>query len=196
MATAQAALTPTANTAPAIVSIPAKELSGAQWCARFAGSADIADLVEPFRTNVNTFFGAIYAAGGTTTISATYRPPERAHLMHYSAKLANGDIRAASIPAKTGVNIEWVHPTEDRSIAAAAAMTAGYSIVYPPALSSKHTRRTAIDVTIHNMIGKMIINATEATVTISRLADLNPVGASFGVIKLVSDRPHWSDDGH
>ena len=26
--------------------------------------------------------------------------------------------------------------------------------------------------------------------------ELAKIGASFGVIKLVSDRPHWSDDGH
>jgi hypothetical protein len=26
--------------------------------------------------------------------------------------------------------------------------------------------------------------------------DLIAVGATFGVIKLVTDPPHWSDDGH
>jgi len=196
MATAQAALTPTTNTAPVVVSIPAKELSGVQWVPRFPTSVDIADLIEPFRSNVNAFFGAIYAAGGATTISATYRPAERAYLMHYAASLANGAIAAASIPPMAGVNIEWVHPTENLSVAAAAAMAAGYNIVHPPALVSNHTRRTAIDVTIRNIVGHTIIDATAATVAISRLSDLNPVGASFGVIKLVGDPPHWSHDGH
>jgi len=196
MATAQATLTPTANTTPAVVSIPARELSGAHWCPRFPGTADIADLIQPFRSNVTAFFGAIDAAGGTTTVSATYRPAERAYLMHYSVKLANGQITAANIPVMAGVNIEWAHPTEDLSVAAAAAMMSGYNIVFPPALASNHTRRRAIDVTIHDMVGRTITDATGTSVTISTLADLNPVGASFGVIKLVSDRPHWSDDGH
>ena len=75
-------------------------------------------------------------------------------------------------------------------------MASGYGIVFPPALVSNHTRRTAIDMTIRNMIGKTIADAAGAAVSIARLADLNAVRASCGVIKLVSDPPHWSDDGH
>lgn len=196
MATAQATLTPTTNTAPAVVSIPAKELSGAQWVSRFPGSTAITDLAPSFQTSVNSFLAAINAAGGSTTISATYRPPERAYLMHYSSKLSKREISAASIPAMTGVNIEWVHPTEAESVTAATAMASGYGIAYLPALISNHTRRTAIDMTIRNMVGKTITDANGTDVSISRLSDLNAVGATFGVIKLASDPPHWSDDGH
>ena len=38
------------------------------------------------------------------------------------------------------------------------------------------------------------------TITPPRTGDVNAalhrVGASYGVIKLVSDKPHWSTDGH
>ncbi len=196
MATVQALLTPTSNTAPAVANIPAKELSGAQWVARFPGSTAITDLAATFQAKVNLFFGAITAAGGSTDVSATYRPAERAYLMHYSVKLSKGEIAAADIPSMDGVNIQWVHPTEAASVAAANAMVSGYGIAYPPALITNHSRKTAIDVTINNMIGKKIKNASGTDVSIGTLADLNAVGATYGVIKLVNDPPHWSEDGH
>ena len=196
MATAQTTLTPASDTTPAVISISLKELSGIQWVSRFPTSTDLNELVEPFRSNVNSFFSAITDAGGGMTISATYRPAERAYLMHFSSKLARSEVVAANIPAMNGVDIEWVHSTETASVAAASAMASGYGIAFPPALVSNHTRRTAIDVTVRNMIGKTIVDATGLSVNITRLSDLNPVGASFGVIKLVSDPPHWSADGH
>ena len=179
MATARAALTPTTNTTPAVVSIPARELSGAQWVARFPGSAAISDLSQPFQSNVNAFFGAIATAGGTTTVNATYRPPERAYLMHYSSMLARGEIAVADIPSMAGVNIEWVHPKNADSVAAAKAMARGYDIAFPPVLDSNHTRRTAIDVTIRNMVGKTISDATGTAVKIKKMSDLNEVGSSL-----------------
>ena len=196
MATTQATLTPASDTAPAVIEIPARDLSGPQWVPRFPGSADLAELIEPFRTSASNFLAAIAAAGGGARISATYRPPERAYLMHYSSMLARREIAAKDIPAMTGVNIEWVHPTNAASIAAAAAMRDGYGIVFPPALVSNHTRRTAIDITITNIVGKTIKDAAGNEIRIDKLVDLNPVGKSFGVIKLASDPPHWSIDGH
>ena len=196
MATVQVTMTPSTDTAPAEVSIPARELSGVVWVARFPTSIDTADLIEPFQTNINNFLAAIVTAGGTRAIKATYRPAERAYLMHYCSKLSKGEIAAASIPAMEGVNIEWVHSTEVASKAAATAMAGGYGIVYPPALISNHSKRTAIDVVISGMVGKTIANATGTRVTIAQQSDLNAVGATYGVIKLVSDPPHWSDDGH
>jgi uncharacterized Zn-binding protein involved in type VI secretion len=38
--------------------------------------------------------------------------------------------------------------------------------------------------------------ASDKDVTIKKMSDLHAVGASYGVHKLVSDPPHWSDDGH
>lgn len=196
MATVRTPLTPTADRMPVIVSIAAKELSGTLWVTRFLGSSAITELAEPFKSNANKFLTAISTAGGSARINATYRPPERAHLMHYSSLLSRGKIKADAIPEMPGVNIEWVHPTGAASTAAATEMALGYGIVYPPALDTNHTRRTAMDITITQIIGKSIIDAAGTEVSIAKLSDLNAVGATFGVHKLVSDRPHWSSDGH
>ena len=196
MATVRAALTPTGNRAPVVIEVSSKEPSGVAWVARFPTSVAVGDLIEPFRSNVNSFLAAISAAGGNATISATYRPVERAYLMHYSSKLSKGEIAANNIPAADGVDIEWVHDTEAKSVAAASAMANAYGIAYPPALVSNHTRRTAIDMTIGNMVGRSITDAQGTVIAVKKLSDLHAVGASFGVIKLVSDPPHWSDDGH
>ncbi len=196
MATTQATLTPASDQTPAVARIPERELSGAQWVSRFPTSASVSDLAEPFQSNVASFFNAISVAGGATRVSATYRPPERAYLMHYASSLSRGTVSAESIPAMTGVNIEWVHPTATESKTAASAMADAYGIVYPPALVSNHSRRTAIDVTITGMIGRVILDGAGTRVTINSLSDLNAVGVSYGVIKLVSDPPHWSEDGH
>lgn len=196
MATAQAALTPTANQTPAVVSVSSKELSGAQWVARFPTSASVDDLTPDFRANVNRFIAAIQTAGGSVRISATYRPKERAYLMHYSAAISKGTIAAENVPAMDGVNIEWVHSTPAESISAATSMATGYGIVFPPALISRHSDKTAIDMTITGMSGKSIVDAAGTTIAITNLSDLNPVGATYGVNKLVSDPPHWSADGH
>lgn len=196
MATAQAPLTPTSDTTPAVISVPAKELSGAQWVARFPGSSSVEDLEAAFQGCVNKFLAAITEAGGSYRISATYRPPERAYLMHYCTKVAKGEVQASAVPAMAGVAIQWDHGSAEASKTAAEAMRAGYAIVFPPALDSNHTRRLAIDMTISGLIGKDVNNASDVAVPIKKLSDLNPVGASYGVIKLASDPPHWSSDGH
>lgn len=196
MATAQFNLTPAANTAPAVVNIPQNELSGIQWVPRFPTSASIDELNDPFRSDVTRFIAALRAAGATVTVSATYRPVERAYLMHYSSRISRGNIRPQDVPAMAGVNINWVHPTAQQSIAAATAMANGYGIVFPPALQSRHTERRAIDMTISGIVGRTMQNAAGQAVRISTQAILHQVGATYGVIKLVSDPPHWSDDGH
>lgn len=196
MATAQAALTPTADTKPVTVSIPAKELSGAQWVDRFPGSASTSELTSNFRAKVDKFIAAINAAGGSVSISATYRPKERAYLMHYSSAIANEDIAADKVPVMSGVEINWVHPTPEASVSAATRMATKYGIAYPPVLVSRHSDKTAIDMTISGMIGKKISKADGISVEIKKLSDLNAVGDTYGVIKLVSDPPHWSEDGH
>lgn len=194
--TVQAPLTPATNTAPVIASIPAKELSGAQWVARFLGSASIDDCVDPFKSAISNFIAALKTAGATVRISATYRPPERAYMMHYSSSISKGEIKADKVPAMAGVNIEWVHATDEASKKAASAMASGFQIVHPPALVTRHTQRAAIDMTITEIVGKKINNASGVEVEIKKLSDLHAVGASYGAHKLVSDPPHWSVDGH
>ena len=41
-----------------------------------------------------------------------------------------------------------------------------------------------------------IVTITSTPRTGADNAELHAVGKSYGVIKLVADHPHWSDDGH
>jgi len=175
----------------------AKELSGLAWVARFPTSASTDDLTPDFRTNVNAFIAAIRAAGGTVRISATHRPAERAYLMHYAWQIANRHISPADVPAKAGVNIEWDHGNDEASIKAAREMTGanGYNIVFKPSLTSLHITRQAIDMTISGHIGTTMTKRDGTRVTIRTEADLHAVGKSYGVIKNLKDRPHWSTNG-
>ena len=198
MTTAQ--LTPQANQSPVVVS-GGNELSGSQWVARFPGSNSTSALVPEFRQSVDQFIEAMRNAGATITVSATYRPPERAYLMHWSWKIAHGT-PPSSVPPMDGVNIEWTHPTLEASVSAARNMVNAYgmqNLQIPAALISRHTQRKAIDMTIswagtleiRNASGEMI--AIASTPRTGMNAMLKQVGQSYGVIKFVggaSDKPH------
>lgn len=197
----QYTLTPVADTAPAVVAVQS-ELSGAQWVSRFPTSTQTSDLRSPFRENTERFIYALTTAGVDVDISATLRPPERAFLMHHCAKIADGLEHPSNVPTLDGVNIEWVHRDANgqidlaRSRQAARAMKNGYQIVYPPALISRHSQGRAIDMTISNHINKTVRNALNQDITITSQSVLHQIGATYSVKKLVSDPPHWSDDGH
>lgn len=114
-------------------------------------------------------------------------------------------------------DIEWDHGDLEKSKQAARAMQAGYSTVFPPAYPSKHTARLAVDmwitwvgtpvekptphfeITIKNAKDESVIVTTKIQNvdhdTASRNQILQAVGESYGVEKLASDKPHWSDDG-
>lgn len=187
------------------------ESSGPQWCARFPGSALTSDLADPFRERVDTFIAMLRSCGATVVISATYRPPERAFLMHYCCLVAGyrdkaqvfHQIDPKDVPAMDGIDIDWTHGGDlGAARAAAVAMRTGYGIVYPAALVSRHTQRLAIDMSIswkgtlaaHDAQGRLVeISSQPRDQTNAMLA---VVGKSFGVIKLASDPPHWSQDGH
>jgi hypothetical protein len=168
----------------------------------------VEDLVEPFRTSVKSYLAALKAAGATVSISATLRPPERAFLMHYSYLVAKAGMDPSTVPAKTGVDINWVwtdangKPDVLASRKAANDMVAGYGIVYAPALTSRHSEGKAIDMDISWAGDLTIAKADKTSVTIKSNpktganADLQAVGATYGVIKLATDPPHWSSDGH
>ncbi|CAJ0814017.1 hypothetical protein LMG18101_02109 [Ralstonia flaminis] len=204
MTTAQ--LTPQANQSPAVVS-GGNELSGSQWVARFPGSNSTSALTPEFSQSVDRFIEAMRDAGATITVSATYRPPQRAYLMHWSWKIAHGTPPSA-VPTMDGVNIEWVHPTLEASVRAARDMVNAYgmqNLQIAAALVSRHTQRKAIDMTIGWSGSLAIRNASDELITISSTprtgmnATLKQVGQSYGVIKFVggaSDKPHWSTDGH
>lgn len=181
------------------------EAAGANWCTRFPGSVAIDDLVEPFKTGVNAFIAALRGAGASVDISATYRPPERAFLMHWACLIAGyrdadkifHQIAAGDVPANPAVKIDWTcggDPGAARS--AAVAMVREFGIVYPAALASRHTERRAIDMTIRFPGSIMVATRSGRLLPAASLNDLVPIGATYGVMKLKSDAPHWSEDGH
>lgn len=213
MATAAAVLTPTTNTTPAVVSVPATEPSGAIWVSRFPGSSSVSTLTSPFKENVTSFLAALRAAGATVTISATLRPPERAYMMHWSWRISKKAYDPQTVPAIAGVNILWAHVvngaySESDSRTGATDMVNGFGmqrLKTAPALTSNHITGNAIDMNV-SWTGKLTIAKADGTsVTIESEprdgmnSDLQAVGASFGVIKFVggtADIPHWSSDGH
>jgi len=186
----------------AVATRAALELSGPQWVARFPGSRSIFDTKEPFVGKLTRFHQALRDAGANISISATLRPPERAYLMHFSFRIAREGLDPRTVPPMPGVDIQWFHGTTAASRNAAAQMVAGYNIAFKPALSSRHTQGLAIDMTI-TWAGTLKIK--DASGTVRNIGSprngrdngaLHTVGSTYGVIKLVSDPPHWSSDGH
>lgn len=214
MTHAQRMLTPTADRTPAVVEIDNRRPSGASWCRDFPGSTLFdSNMAEPFSSNAQAFIAALRAAGAVVSVASTYRPPERAFLMHWSWKIVNANADPQAIPARQGVNIRWDHRDDtgvyssEKSIAAAKAMVNGYAIhrlKVAPALSSRHTEGNAVDMTIHwsdNLVIKRK-DATEVTIATEPRTGMNTtlheVGATYGVTKYHGgdkDKPHWSNDG-
>jgi hypothetical protein len=128
--------------------------------------------------------------------------------MHYSYLIATKNLDPQTVPAMAGVDICWMYwkangdPDLAAAKAAASAMVSGYHIDYAPALVSRHTEGNAIDMTISWTGDLTIKNASGTDVTITSTprdglnANLQAVGATYGAVKLVSDPPHWSTDGH
>jgi hypothetical protein len=177
-------------------------LSGPVWVARFPGSRSTTDLIVDFKQAVEAFLRALAKAGATVRINATYRPPERAYLMHHAFDIARNGADPNDVPPMPGVNIIWAHPTPQASHAAAKQMVEAYGMSVQAVLRSRHTERRAIDMNISWGGTLTIEDANRQSVQIAGepRSGLNPrlhtVGRSFRVIKLVGDPPHWSDDGH
>ena len=181
-------------------------LSGADWWhanqARYANSAKVSDLVPDFADKVQRFVDAMRAGGASVSIASTRRNKVRAYLMHYSYRIANGDIAARDVPAEPGCFIVWDHGNDARSRAAAVEMRDLFNIAYQPSLRSRHIEGKAIDMTISWTGNLVMLNGNGQSVNVPppRRGDINAklhqIGASYGVIKLVSDKPHWSTDGH
>ena len=187
----------------------ATELSGPQWVSRFPTSTLVTALAQPFQGGVSRFITALNNAGAQVSISATYRPAERAYLMHYAYRIAREHFDPAHVPAHIGVNITWMHtnaqgqPDVAASRKAAEQMVAGYHIVHRPSLTSRHTQRLAIDMNISWTQNLVVLDAGGHQVTITSVPrtgagnhNLHTLGASYGVQKLQTDPPHWSNDGH
>lgn len=207
MVTVTAQLTPSTDTKPVVVKVE-KELSGKQWCSRFPGSRDTSTLRPSFQLPVSDFIAAMERAGAKVTPNATFRPKERAYLMETCWLIANGFLQPENAPRREGVNIEWVHPTKEKSVAAAKAMRDGYDmqrlLTKPAGEKSLHCIGEAIDMNV-SWSGSLTIEQRDGTsTTISSTprtgmnAELAKVGAGYGVIKYLggeADRPHWSTTG-
>lgn len=192
---------------------PNLELSGRDWVSRYRGSEDLQDLRLPFRGYAEAFIDALRAAGATVTINATFRPPKRAYLMHWSWKINKNRISPQNVPAMDGVPISWEHCDRDGeysdadSVAAARDMVRGFHMVrlgVAPSLRSRHTVGCGIDMSIHWSGDLLIRDAYGELVEIDRMPrtgmnrGLHRVGASYGVIKYNRngrDDAHWSDTG-
>lgn len=180
-------------------------LSGAAWWhanqAKYPNSAALADLAPPFRDRATAFVKALRDAGARVTLSATLRNPTRAYLMHYCWRIANGGIAPRDVPARAGCAIQWNHATLAQSKKAAQEMVDLFDIAYQPSLTSRHIEGRAVDMTIGWTGTITVRDATGAPRALGAPRSgetntaLHDIGKSYGVRKLLSDPPHWSDDG-
>jgi hypothetical protein len=184
-------------------------LSGPQWVSKFPTSSSLDDLTEPFRTKAKRFIGALRSAHATVDVSDTLRPPQRAYLMHFSFVIAREAFDPAAVPPRSDVDIQWVHTDSTgkadlvASKKAVEQMVLGYGIVFKPVLISRHIEGNAVDMDITWQNNLVIAKADGSLQTISSTprtgagnTDLHKVGSTYGVIKLLTDAPHWSSDGH
>lgn len=193
--------------AAAAAAAPAGQVSGAIWVQRFPGSTSVNDLEPTFRNNVNRFLAALRAAGANLRINSTFRPPERAYMMHFAWSIVRGLVAPNQVPAMPGVAILWDHGDAAASLRGAQQMVDGFGLGHlnvAPALNSRHTERKAIDVkilwngtlTIKRADGQAVTIASEPRNGIN--PDLMKVGATYNVIHFfrpAKDVPHWSTDG-
>ena len=174
---------------------PELELSGPAWVARFPTSRSTASLVEPFQSYVERFITALEREDCTVRISATRRPEARAWLMRWAWDVSRGLVAPELVPARSGIPIQWDHGFRAASVVAAAAMVKDYGLVHRPSLTSRHIEGRAIDMDISCPWPLEVVDGSGRRLWVRNSADLYEVGASYNVHKLVSDPPHWSDDG-
>jgi peptidoglycan hydrolase-like protein with peptidoglycan-binding domain len=188
-----------ASRARTVAAPGAAGLSGARWWhanqGRYPNSASLDSLAEGFRDKARRFVAALRAAGATVRVSSTRRNRIRAHLMHYSWRVAKGQVAPGDVPAITGLDIEWDHGDLATSRAAAREMVRLFGIVFKPSLTSNHVQGTAVDMTITRPGTMSVVDAAGRTINVSTNAALHHVGGSYGVLKLASDPPHWSANG-
>lgn len=181
-------------------------MSGEGWWranqARFPNSDSVDDLEPGFRSCVEVFLASLRNAGATIRVTSTRRNAVRAHLMHYSWRLGHGDIKAADVPKKSGLDIEWDHGDEERSKEAAMEMVKLFDLVHVAALRSNHVTGKAIDMNV-SWRGTLVV--TRPAPLLSRIESLprngqnrelhQIAGTVFSVHKLRTDPPHWSHNG-
>jgi hypothetical protein len=177
--------------------------SGVAWTKRFPGSSSTDDLRPPFKASAVAFVSALRAANVNVIITATWRPAQRAYLMHYAQQIAIGAISASDVPRHPDVPIQWVHSTNAASVTAAQAMVDSYGIIGPVALNSRHIEGHAIDMFLDWSATPSVIDAAGTPHMLrgrpgAYNTDVIEVGKTFGVIRgiaIAGDPEHWSIDG-
>jgi hypothetical protein len=189
-----------------------KTKSGAYWVewasTNAKNSKSVDDLDPLFKLKAKAFIKALEDAGAKVEVSTTRRSDKRAYLFHWSWRIAVGDAKASAAKAKAGVDIQWDHGNEADSKDGAQEMVDGFGLAVPPkstnppSLVSHHIRGKAIDMTIRWSGTLKVKKHGGGTVDVPFMesvnlnAKLHAVGASYGVLKLKTDAPHWSVDGH
>lgn len=182
-------------------------LSGERWWRanqrRYPNSARIEKLEGGFRGNVQKFVEALKSGKANVSVASTLRNKVRAHLMHYSWRLANGDIAPSQVPQISGLNIEWDHGDLKASRQAARRMKELFNLAYKPSLTSNHIKGKAIDMNI-TWKGRLTIKVPgqdQPEIVSSgprnghENRQLHRIGQKFGIKKLLRDKPHWSFNG-
>jgi hypothetical protein len=181
-------------------------LSGKDWWhanqGKYPNSREVADLDPGFRTRVVDFIGALEGASAIVRVSSTRRNTSRAHLMHYSWKVAYGEIDPADVPQRAGVQIIWDHGDVDDSRKAAKEMVQLFGMAHIASLTSNHIKGKAIDMNI-DWKGALVLTKpapllarVETQPRTGQNRELHRIAAEvYGVRKLVSDPPHWSFNG-
>ena len=181
-------------------------LSGKDWWQenqrRYPNSREIDDLEPGFRSRVEDFLGSLRNVGANVSVNSTRRNATRAYLMHYSWKVAYGEIDPGEVPKRAGVNIEWDHGELEASRKAAEEMVKLFNMAHIASLTSNHIAGKAIDMDI-KWKGELVLTRPAPLLTriegnprSGQNRQLHDIGAEvFGVRKLVSDPPHWSSNG-
>jgi hypothetical protein len=181
-------------------------LSGKDWWyanqSLYPNSQETDDLEPGFRSKVEDFISSLKQAGANVKVNGTRRNAVRAHLMHYSWKIAYGEINPKDVPKYSGLEIEWDHGDLEKSRKAAKTMVELFDMKHIASLTSNHILGKAIDM---NISWKDTLVMTRQGTFLAKIEsqprtgqnhDLHEIGANeFGVYKLVSDPPHWSYDG-
>ncbi|WP_293970768.1 hypothetical protein [Sphingomonas sp.] len=183
----------------------ADRLSGKAWWtsnqARYPNSANLIDLEPDFRARATAFVDALRAAGASVQVNATRRNRTRAWLMHFCCLIAKNAAAVKTVTKNDECDIIWDHGNDAATRQGAQEMMICFNIAFPAALKSRHIDGKAVDMTIAWRGTLAIRDARGRTVSIAAPRDgsnpaLHAVGASYGVVKLLSDPPHWSSDGH
>lgn len=181
-------------------------LSGTRWWranqARYPNSRRLDDLEGDFGGKVTRFVNAIKEGGANVSVGSTLRNKIRAHLMHYSWRVANKDIAPDRVPQIAGLNIQWDHGNLDASRKAARQMVRLFNMAYIASTTSNHISGQAIDMTItwKGTLAVKVPGREQAEIVTGprngkKNRQLHRLGREFGIKKLLKDAPHWSHNG-